>query len=196
MLVKLLQCHDSFIYRVPCMLVHLWYSCTCMILYIIFIHTHLWCNFIFFILQDTFLILPHKIIENWKCRLWIWCKAIGKQQCQEVSWVYQRSVMNLKYVESSCARLEIALSRTKWMSSSIYLCAWRMGICDRRTSLKLSHKSVWGRNGTKSSKRSDFNQSNSDVVRAKARYSTVVFDLATIGYFLEFHDTRFGPKKI
>lgn len=103
MLVKLLQCHNSFIYRVPCMLVHLWCSCTCMILYIIFIHTHLWCNFIFFILQDTFLILPHKIIEKWKCRLWIWCKAIGKRQCQEVSWVYQRFAMNLKYVEPSCA---------------------------------------------------------------------------------------------
>lgn len=62
---------------------------------------------------------------------------------------------------------------------------------DNRIVLRLSHNTMGFRNGGVSSLRSDFTQSNSEVVWARVQYPTF-----TRGCFLELYDTRLWPKKM
>lgn len=91
----------------------------------------------------------------------------------------------------------ITISRTKWISSSMHLVwAWRIRLCEKRTTLSLSYRSAREINDTPSYLIKDFIHSNSYVVCYKARYSALILDIATSGCFLELHETKFGPTKM
>lgn len=74
--------------------------------------------------------------------------------------------------------------------------AWRMGLCDRRTTLRLTHRSVGGKKVTPSSLSKDSSHQIFELVWAKALYSASVLEHATSGYFFELRVIRFMPTKM
>lgn len=127
-----------------------------MVICICFLYTHIHIAIHFMLnikcLSCTIiLILPHKFKERRKCDFGFDVKFSESDYAKGLS----KSVCNLQ----TCwifIFLNMTLSQTKWISRSMcFVLAWRMILCDKSTTLRLSQMTVGGRNGTTNSVRKD-----------------------------------------